>query len=303
MYPAFSLVLFTTLSGAGFGTLVWAGGLMGSAEAGALLPALLAGLVLASLGLMASVFHLKSPMRARFAFSQWRTSWLSREGVLAALSCFAAAASAAMLVFAGASWLPLGLLLFVLCLATVYATAMIYETIRAVPAWATPRTRASFAAFALAGGSLVGAASGLVPPGGTGAVVALLLLMVAWTVKGLWWRRLDRLAPTATVGSATGLGDLGDVRLFERPHVTENWLTHEMGFRVARRHARTLRMAAVLLGGAAPAAIMALTLLDLPPGIAWAALAFHLAGVMIERWLFFAEARHTVTLYYGERAV
>jgi len=27
----------------------------------------------------------------------------------------------------------------------------------------------------------------------------------------------------------------------------------------------------------------------------------HLVGVMVERWLFFAEAKHTVTLYYGAR--
>jgi len=28
-----------------------------------------------------------------------------------------------------------------------------------------------------------------------------------------------------------------------------------------------------------------------------------MAGVLVERWLFFAEARHTVTLYYGATEV
>ena len=33
------------------------------------------------------------------------------------------------------------------------------------------------------------------------------------------------------------------------------------------------------------------------------AAASALLGVLIERWLFFAEARHTVTLYYGTEAL
>ena len=32
-------------------------------------------------------------------------------------------------------------------------------------------------------------------------------------------------------------------------------------------------------------------------------LAFGSVGVLIERWLFFAEAKHVVTLYYGSKAV
>jgi DMSO reductase anchor subunit len=26
----------------------------------------------------------------------------------------------------------------------------------------------------------------------------------------------------------------------------------------------------------------------------------HMVGVFVERWLFFAEAKHSVTLYYGD---
>ena len=28
----------------------------------------------------------------------------------------------------------------------------------------------------------------------------------------------------------------------------------------------------------------------------------HVAGMFVERWLFFAEAKHVVTLYYGDPA-
>src|SRR5512146_2321850 len=83
MHPAFSVIFFTTLSGAGYGLWFW----FGVATLASPLPrgvsrwALLAGFVLTSIGLLSSLLHLGQPQRAWRAFSQWRTSWLSREGV------------------------------------------------------------------------------------------------------------------------------------------------------------------------------------------------------------------------------
>lgn len=87
MRPAYSVILFTTSSGAGYGALAVLGmmlalGLVPS-QPGATMAALATGLALATLGLVASTFHLGRPERAWRAFSQWRTSWLSREGVAA----------------------------------------------------------------------------------------------------------------------------------------------------------------------------------------------------------------------------
>jgi len=44
----------------------------------------------------------------------------------------------------------------------------------------------------------------------------------------------------------------------------------------------------------------ALSLLAAAPLVLTMALAAHMAGIFIERWLFFAEAKHSVTLYYGD---
>jgi DMSO reductase anchor subunit len=59
----------------------------------------------------------------------------------------------------------------------------------------------------------------------------------------------------------------------------------------------------VLLGGLAPLllALLALTVMRgaATPALAAAAAAATILGTLVERWLFFAEARHTVTLYYG----
>src|SRR3546814_1133677 len=91
MHPALSVIFFTTLSGAGYGLLAWLGvsiallnlrGQVPSALVGVQLAALLLGLVLSTIGLLISLGHLGQPLRAWRAFSQWRTSWLSREGVV-----------------------------------------------------------------------------------------------------------------------------------------------------------------------------------------------------------------------------
>src|SRR4249919_3531419 len=95
MHPTFSIVAFTTASGAGFGLLF----LLGLAAPLGLLPAdrwfgfaaLAIAFALAAGGLVASVFHLGRPERAWRAFSQWRSSWLSREGVLAVATFIPAA--------------------------------------------------------------------------------------------------------------------------------------------------------------------------------------------------------------------
>ena len=71
-----------------------------------------------------------------------------------------------------------------------------------------------------------------------------------------------------------------------------------MGFVVARKHALKLRRIVLALGLAAPFALGALTLAADAAAPALALLAALLAtfGALVERWLFFAEAKHTLTL-------
>ena len=89
------------------------------------------------------------------------------------------------------------------------------------------------------------------------------------------------------------------MRLFEAPHTGRNYLLNEMGFSVARRHAMKLRVMALLLGAFIP---LALTLVASAGGLPTLALSLGalslLAGLLIERWLFFAEARHAVMAFY-----
>lgn len=312
MHPAKSIIVFTTLSGAGYGLLflLTLGGLLG------LLPAdpwlggvgLGLGLALVGAGLLSSTLHLGHPERAWRAISQWRSSWLSREGLLALISFLPALALAWGWVIEGRLWLPAAIALLPLAAATVWCTAMIYASLKTIRQWHHPLVPGLYLLYALAcgGALLVAVLAGFGARAHEAAFVAALATVAAWVLKLRYWRDIDGGRAIATPESATGLGALGKVRMLEPPHTEENYLLREMGYRVARKHAAKLRKLAALAGLLLPLGCLILLLAtasgwwDLPLGLLAALGA--LSGTLAERWLFFAEATHTVTLYYGRQA-
>ena len=311
MHPAFSVLFFTTLSGAGYGLWFWLSlwalcfDRQGHASAFVFLVGLALGFVLVSVGLLSSLGHLGQPQRAWRAFSQWRSSWLSREGVLATTTFLPALALALpMAGLALPEWLARVLLLWLAIgsLATVACTAMIYVSLRTIPAWSQARVLPGYLLFALHTGGLLFAALAALA-GGLGNMVGLAALISAlmlWWLKRGYWRNLDA-APAPDRASALGLPSGRGVRGFERPHTEANYLTKEMGFVLARKHARKLRLIATLLFAAVPT-LFALPVwlfvhLEAAPWLCAAALSAY-AGALVERWLFFAEAKHVVMAYY-----
>jgi DMSO reductase anchor subunit len=132
-------------------------------------------------------------------------------------------------------------------------------------------------------------------------------LAAAIAIKLIYWHFIDSGAHAMTAESATGLGAFGKVRMLTAPHTEENYLLKEMGFRVARKHAQKLRRIALIAGFVLPlAAVLAayfLTEHAIDLALLAVAIVLNAIGTVTERWLFFAEAKHTVTLYYGaERA-
>jgi sulfite dehydrogenase (quinone) subunit SoeC len=290
MNPAPSVIIFSVLSGAGFGLLAFLG-------FGVVLPvgwlAFVwwgAGYGLAVAGLLAATFHLGNPKNAIRAFSQWRSSWLSREA-WASVAALLVLAPVALSDWLGLGWpREIGVVGGALALFTVFTTAMIYTQIRAVPRWHHWVTPVMFLTFAVTGGAML-AGQGMVAVGLL-AMLAVVLLMV-WHIGDGQFARAG-----VSMGTATGLGAIGDVAVFEQPHTGGNYLLREMIYVVGRKHAQKLRGIA-LLG----AAVLPGVLLLLPLGAAGTVLAFavHLVGAFAARWLFFAEAEHVVGLFYGKR--
>ena len=295
MHPALSVILFSTLSGLGFGTFIWAGA--GRVPDVVLVPLVLVAFALSVAGLMASTFHLGHPERAWRALSQWRSSWLSREGIAAILTLGLAA-----LWWLSGFPLVTGMLVSGGALFTVFTTSMIYAQMRSVQTWHTPLTPLAYLLFSLAGGGIVCAlvVSLEAPVSRVDVFASGLLLVLAWSVKANWWRRADGNIEVSTPVTATGLGQPGEVRLLESPHSGGNYLLSEMGFQIGRKHQRALRRIALVAGGAVPLLMLAIAAqFELLSTVALGlALLSHTIGILAERWLFFAEARHAVMNYY-----
>ena len=311
MHPALSIVFFTTSSGAGFALLTLLGlgtplGLLPHSESFGCAALAVAALFVVG-GLASSAFHLGRPERAWRAFSQWRSSWLSREGILAVLTLLPAAIFGAGWVFFGATQGLIGLcgvLAAGLAAATIYCTGMIYASLKPIHQWHNQWVVPNYLALALMSGCLVldflirlwSARYGGV------ALLTSVAVLAAWWTKERYWRLIDTTSSRSSVASATSLGSRGRVRMLEAPHTEENYLLKEMGFRIARKHRRRLRRIARVAGFAVPAlASFCGLLLGGVPGVIVAGLGVASAalGLVAERWLFFAEAKHTIILYYG----
>jgi len=290
MHPAPSVILFTSLSGVGFGLLFFLGlGMPASTGLNAFIFYAI-GYVFAVGGLLFSTFHLGHPERALKAFTQWRSSWLSREAWLAVLALCVTGIGACAQIFFETRITVVSYAGAALCLLTVFSTAMIYRQLATVPRWHTPMTPVLFLTYSIAGGALLSGQIDIAQP-----VLGLLgaLQIFAWIQGDGAFARSG-----STLNTATGLGDTGSVRAFEPPHTGTNYLLQEFVYVVGRKHAAKLRLIAIILLSGLP-----IVLLVLPFNHMFAALAVltHVAGVLVSRWLFFAQAEHVVGLYYGKR--
>ena len=315
MHPAFSVIFFTTASGAGYGLLIW----LGIFGAFGLLPpdrwfgvaAFGLAFALVTAGLLSSTFHLGHPERAWRALTQWKTSWLSREGVAAVLTYIPTGLFAIGWVFLERNdgiFAALGLAGAALCLVTVWCTAMIYASLKSIQRWSNGLVPPVYLALGAATGSLLlallaqlfGYQSFLL------YAVSLVTVALAAALKLTYWRAIGKSRSESTAASATGLGKPGLVRLLEAPHTESNYLMQEMGYRVARKHADRLRIVAAIALFAIPMVLLPAAILagttDFTIFLLALAVASAAVGIVVERWLFFAEAKHTVTLYYGEES-
>jgi len=303
MNPAFSVVLFTTIAGAAQGLVValalatLSAIRMTSAFTGRSL--VIAGVMLA-IGLVASFGHLGRKERAWRAVLMWRSSWLSRECIVLPLFI----GWVVLWWWAlqrGEPHLLLPLLALLLAAALWLCTAMIYACLRFIEEWAQPLTLVNFVLIGLSSGFVL--ASALAAEAGQGELLrasgpaALVLTLAAWAARMLSLRRNAALKHRSTLQSATGI---------RSPHLVQKAMGMTAGAFNTREffHGRTLALLrnvrrAFLLGGfVLPAVLMLAALLGAPAGLWWLAVASQAAGLLAERWFFFAQARHPQNLYY-----
>ena len=308
MHPAFSVIFFTVASGAGFGliSLLFIADffkLGGGFSDDQLVAGGLVALGLIAFGLLSSTFHLANPKNAWRAVSRFRTSWLSREGVFAIVFMPLALIYVGSIMFGAPEWLRVGFgfLTAVLAWITVFSTGMIYACLKTIRQWNTPLVPANYLALGYASGSLLlllGAVSAGLETTPYIAMSAL-IVSIAAVLKAIYyfWIRSPGLTPT--INTATGL-TRAKIKLLDTGHTHGTFLTQEFGFQIAREKASLLKVVVFVVGFAVPG-LMLVSVFNQGGGqtAALVAVVAGILGAAVERWLFFAEARHVVNLYHG----
>ncbi|MGE5548479.1 MAG: dimethyl sulfoxide reductase anchor subunit family protein [Solirubrobacterales bacterium] len=326
MRPAFSVVFLTTLIGVGQGMLValvtgqWYF-VIGAApsQEGGLFYAFgsLAALAFLGLGLFASFFHLANPQRAWRSAARWRTSWLSREVV---------ALPAVMglgILYGAVHWLGLkpvlwtfsnqksldltmavGFLVVGAALLLYVCTGMIYACVKFVREWASFWTVINY--------TLMGLASGFTLAAGFAAVMdsrleefligdALTLTLAAMATRAFQFWRNGRLRQPSTLKSAIGVHHQ-QIRQLTRGFLAEAFNTKEFFQPCTRQTLKGMAAFALFFGFALPAMLLvAAWIKNETPFLAMAFLSQYL-GLLVERWVFFAQGNHVQNLYYQRAA-
>lgn len=310
MKPAFSVLFFTVTSGIGYGLLMWLVAMqLISDDVGVLDNFLIIGFVglsLATLGLLSSSLHLVNPKNAWRAFNRFRTSWLSREGVFSVLY-YPIILLYAYLLYRNSEELTifvklLGILSLVIAVATVVCTGMIYASLKPIRQWHNPLVIPLYLLFSFMSGALAYSMLqlhlvGNLPPNVIQAV--LVLLIVAFGTKFLYFKSIGK-PEGSTIGSATGFSQ-AQVRLLDVGHSADTFLTNEFVFDAgAVKLLRLRRLMFTLTFGVPLALIVAAYYFQVAPAAYLAMLSMYV-GLFVERWLFFAEARHVVRLYHGDQ--
>ena len=308
MRPAFSVVFLTTLIGAGQGLFLalYAADLLGGRAATPLFfsAGVAVAIALATLGLVASFFHLGRPERAWRAATRWRTSWLSREVI--ALPVFMALAFAYGVArhFDSAWNLALGALAAAAAVALFVCTAMIYACVRFLQAWASRYTLPNFVLMGCASGTTIACAlsAPLAPHLTRGfAIAAAGLTVAALLMRMASLARNARIRPRSTPQSAIGI-DNPSIRQKSQGFTASSFNTREFFHGVGADGLRALRLAFLQLAFVIPVLLVLGGMRSASASVLVAACLVQYAGLAIERWYFLADASHPQNLYYQRGA-
>ena len=308
MHPALSIIFFTVASGSGFGLFMMVSiySLFSKLDAESFATICAIGFILIILGLFSSTLHLANPKNAWRAFSRFRTSWLAREAVIAIVffpivlfwitGWWLGLAEQSYILWVIASFLTLGL-----ALATVFATGMIYACLKTIPQWHNAMTPLNYILLSMMTGSLLMLA--ILETIDTMPIIILtlsLVLVIVSAISKLIYYAWIGMPQGPTIATATGF-TRGSVQLLDVGHTSGTFLTDEFGYVITKNKSLLLRISVFVLAFVLPAllliAVMTQTIVATPLMLISFLSAF--IGVLIERWLFFAEARHVVNLYHG----
>ena len=306
MHPALSVIFFTVTAGAGYGVLFLLGiirilGIAPDMSPDQIVTMGLIGLLLVTAGLLSSTLHLANPKNAWRSFTRFKTSWLSREAVFAVLFY------PICLIWLVCEWFTgntpattvFGLFTSVITVVILICTGMVYASLKTIRQWHTALTPVNFVLLGMLLGSLILclmlAQQGLITS--HLAAIALVVLVLSALVKVVYYYWIGQPAGP-TINTALGF-TRATVRLLDVGHSSDTFHNKEFGYQVDRVKLIWLRYISVGLAFVLPLLLVSGVLGGVGFFSLLLAAVSAYAGVFVERWLFFAEARHVVNLYHG----
>ena len=322
MHPAFSVIFLTTLIGVGQGMFLAlftgqsyaAVHLVPTQDSAAFygIGAIIA-LVFLIGGLIASVFHLGRPERAWRAAAQWRTSWLSRE-VIALPAVMALVFVYAVMHYFGldtvlytskaGTTLQLSLVVGTVGVIATFVlficTGMIYAAIKFLQEWACSLTIVNYLLLGTASGfTLTAAFASVNAPEllGLYGSWAIIITAVAFITRGGSLIRNARIKAKSTIQTAIGIRH---TKIQQKSMGMQGGAVNTRDF----FHHKTASFMKIIKWGflvmvfPLPIILLSMGMASGNTGTLLGAFLIQYAGLIAERWFFFAQANHPQNLYY-----
>jgi len=261
-------------------------------------------------GLLASTIHLGHPKRAWRALSQWQSSWLSREGIAAIFTFIPLSLFFIFWIISDYNATYYLLIFSSICsVITVFCTAKIYSTLKSIPAWNNPFVSIIYILNSLVMGSIF-TYTILYFFNHDNKFLSNFIIVISITalfIKLLYWYSI-KIPSKSNIATATGLGTDKKTSFFEGPHTGKNYLTSEMINNIKKSKSFILRLSMCIFTYITPCFyliqnhnliisqnIISISLIIIS--------SIAMLGMFIERYLFFIEANHSVSLYYGNKTI
>ena len=308
MHPSKSIIFFTVISGTGYGIFI---GLLFnilfieiSYSLNYKLFISLVSFLMIVLGLLSSTLHLGHPERAWRAFSQWKSSWLSREGLVSVITFFPMVLFYYFWINNINGYVFLLIILCIFSLLTIFCTGQMYATLKTIPSWNNSLVTPIYIFNGITVGSLFVYSINFYFNYNIFLYEKFIIITIILNLllKISYWILIRQKTDT-NIQTAVGIKSK-NISFFEGPHTGKNYLTTEMINKSNNKNNNLLRLTFCILTFIIPIyMINQYSTLIVDQFILKLSMIFvfilALVGMIIERYLFFIQSKHVVGLYYG----
>ena len=308
MHPSKSIIFFTVISGTGYGIFI---GLLFnilfieiSYSLNYKLFISLVSFLMIVLGLLSSTLHLGHPERAWRAFSQWKSSWLSREGLVSVITFFPMVLFYYFWINNINGYVFLLIILCIFSLLTIFCTGQMYATLKTIPSWNNSLVTPIYIFNGITVGSLFVYSINFYFNYNIFLYEKFIIITIILNLllKISYWILIRQKTDT-NIQTAVGIKSK-NISFFEGPHTGKNYLTTEMINKSNNKNNNLLRLTFCILTFIIPLyMINQYSTLIVDQFILKLSMIFvfilALVGMIIERYLFFIQSKHVVGLYYG----